>query len=96
MEIDRNTTPEPEFPANDLDRARVEAVVNIHEAIIKAITAELAIHGKDPRNTDILASAMCMTIHRLSDISPMISYYIATMMAMGDPRDLVRDKNSKK
>jgi hypothetical protein len=95
METERKI-PDPEFPANDVDRARVEAVVSIHEAIMKAIVDELTIHGKDPRNSDIIASAMAMTIHRLSDADPRINYYIATMMAMGDPRDLIRNKNAKK
>ena len=79
-------------PLDELSQARVDAVVSIHTAIMKTIVAELSVHGKDPRNADIIASAICMTIHHLSDFDPRINYYIAHMMSLGDPRDLLRDK----
>ena len=82
----------PEYPMDELSQARVDAVIAIQDAIMKALTAELSAHGRDPRKADIIASAICMSIHRLSDFDPRINYYIATMMAMGDPRDLLRDK----
>ena len=67
----------------EMDRARVEAVTAMSESLIKTIVKELEAHGKDPHNSDIIAAAMALTIHKLAYIDPAINFYIATIMASG-------------
>lgn len=71
----------PSKSATDqMDQARVDAVVGISDAIISAIAKELKTHGPDPRNSDIIAAAMALAIVQLNSVDPSISYYIATIM----------------
>lgn len=72
-----------------MNQARVEAVTSMSTALIKTITDELSMHGRDPHNADIISAAMALTIHKLAYVDPSISYNIATIMASGvKPGDL--------
>lgn len=74
---------------DEMDQARVDAVVEISNALISTITKELKAHGPDPRNSDIIAASMALTIHKLALIDPAISYYIDVIMSTGvKPGDL--------
>lgn len=67
---------------NELERSRVDAILEINEGIIVHINNIFKMHGEDPELSSILSAAFALSINQIDKISPGFTNFMIQLLSV--------------